>query len=547
MRFDVGRDEPHAELDEPPPLEVARRNQPLVPLVPPGAIESLAELDERGRTDRLAGTEDRVAPAIQADRGAEAGPELEVLLQRERAARRQRLGGAEHDLGVGRADAAIREDDVGREREQEERRGNGPGTHGLDPCYHRRCYPLRVAPRGSTRFSASATGETWPCHLVHRSTASRPWRSGPSTASTRSSSGSPSSAPSAPASTPGPARKPCCCASSRGGLVGWGECVADPDPYYAYETTTTARHIIRDFLLPLRRAGADARRARARVPHGSAATGWRRRRSRTRCSTCSRSARGRPAARAARRAREADPVGDQHRPAGVGRGAARRRSPRRSSAGYHRVKMKIMRGRDVDWVRGGARALPRRSADGRRQRRLHAWPTPSTCAQLDAFGLTMIEQPLSYSDISSTRSSSAAWRRRSASTSRSTTSTTRARRSTLGACRDHQHQAGARRRAAGGGPDRRGVRRARRPRLVGRHGRDRDRPRGQHPPPDGRRASRCPATPRRRSRYFHEDIVEPPVVLDADGFIEVPHGPGIGVTVLEDRVARHRIDEERLR
>ncbi|MCU0231045.1 MAG: o-succinylbenzoate synthase, partial [Acidobacteria bacterium] len=35
-----------------------------------------------------------------------------------------------------------------------------------------------------------------------------------------------------------------------GGLVGWGECVADPDPYYASETTTTARHIIRDFLLP---------------------------------------------------------------------------------------------------------------------------------------------------------------------------------------------------------------------------------------------------------------------------------------------------------
>jgi len=49
------------------------------------------------------------------------------------------------------------------------------------------------------------------------------------------------------------------------------------------------------------------------------------------------------------------------------------------------------------------------------------------------------------------------------------------------------------------------------------------------------------------SRYFHEDIVEPPVVLGPDGFIEVPRGPGIGVTVLEDRVTRYRIDEERLR
>src|SRR5512136_1574958 len=35
------------------------------------------------------------------------------------------------------------------------------------------------------------------------------------------------------------------------GVVGWGECVADPDPFYAYETTTTARHILKDFLLPL--------------------------------------------------------------------------------------------------------------------------------------------------------------------------------------------------------------------------------------------------------------------------------------------------------
>lgn len=48
-------------------------------------------------------------------------------------------------------------------------------------------------------------------------------------------------------------------------------------------------------------------------------------------------------------------------------------------------------------------------------------------------------------------------------------------------------------------------------------------------------------------RYFHDDIVEPPVVLGADGFIEVPRGPGIGVTVLEERVAKFRIDGERLR
>ncbi len=34
------------------------------------------------------------------------------------------------------------------------------------------------------------------------------------------------------------------------GLVGYGECVADRDPGYAYETTQTAWHILKDFLIP---------------------------------------------------------------------------------------------------------------------------------------------------------------------------------------------------------------------------------------------------------------------------------------------------------
>ena len=40
-----------------------------------------------------------------------------------------------------------------------------------------------------------------------------------------------------------------------GGVVAWGECVADPDPFYLSETTTTARHIIEGFLLPLLEPG----------------------------------------------------------------------------------------------------------------------------------------------------------------------------------------------------------------------------------------------------------------------------------------------------
>ena len=49
------------------------------------------------------------------------------------------------------------------------------------------------------------------------------------------------------------------------------------------------------------------------------------------------------------------------------------------------------------------------------------------------------------------------------------------------------------------------------------------------------------------SRYFAEDIVEPSVILADDGFIAMPTGPGIGVTVPEDRVAYFALDRERLR
>lgn len=42
-------------------------------------------------------------------------------------------------------------------------------------------------------------------------------------------------------------------------------------------------------------------------------------------------------------------------------------------------------------------------------------------------------------------------------------------------------------------------------------------------------------------RYFHEDIVEPVAKLLPGGYLEVPTEPGIGVSVLRDRVERCRI------
>ncbi|MGD8623400.1 MAG: o-succinylbenzoate synthase [Anaerolineae bacterium] len=40
------------------------------------------------------------------------------------------------------------------------------------------------------------------------------------------------------------------------------------------------------------------------------------------------------------------------------------------------------------------------------------------------------------------------------------------------------------------------------------------------------------------ARYFHEDIVEPPFVVNGDGTMSVPRGPGIGVEVVAARLHR---------
>ncbi len=42
-------------------------------------------------------------------------------------------------------------------------------------------------------------------------------------------------------------------------------------------------------------------------------------------------------------------------------------------------------------------------------------------------------------------------------------------------------------------------------------------------------------------RYFHEDLIDPPVTLNADGTVTVPTGPGLGFDIVEARVVRHTV------
>jgi O-succinylbenzoate synthase len=40
------------------------------------------------------------------------------------------------------------------------------------------------------------------------------------------------------------------------------------------------------------------------------------------------------------------------------------------------------------------------------------------------------------------------------------------------------------------------------------------------------------------ARYYQPDLIEPPITVEPDGTVAVPQGPGIGVTIVPDRVER---------
>lgn len=327
------------------------------------------------------------------------------------------------------------------------------------------------------------------------------------------------------------------------GVVGWGECVADPDPFYAYETTSTAAHIIRDFLLPLVEPGITMAELEQRFRH----------------------VRGHGMAKATIEnalfdliaKREGVPLhtllGYDARPipSGISIGIQDSEAElveavmEAVATGYHRVKMKIGRGCDLARVAAVRERFPTIAlmADANGDYSLN---DADHLRQLDAFALTMIEQPLSYSDIYEH-----SLLQKSLATplclDESIHSLADARAAIdLGACRVINIKQG---RVGGlmealriaeyaasrgvpvwsGGMDETGIGRAVNIHL-------------QTAP-----FFTIPGDTSETSRYFTRDIVSPPVVLRADGFIDVPAGAGIGVAIDADALAHFTIDERRLR
>ena len=186
--------------------------------------------------------------------------------------------------------------------------------------------------------------------------------------------------------------------ASADGLTGLGECVADVDPFYLPETNETVLHVLRDFLAPIAlRLSIEHPRellpAFARVRGHEMAKAalemavyelWARRSSEPLWRVLG----GRGG-----EIQSGVSIGLQRDDAALVDAVARE-----AAAGYRRVKIKIKPGRDVALVSAVRDRFPELPlmvdansaytlADG------------SRLAELDRFGLTMIEQPLGWDDI----------------------------------------------------------------------------------------------------------------------------------------------------
>jgi O-succinylbenzoate synthase len=327
------------------------------------------------------------------------------------------------------------------------------------------------------------------------------------------------------------------------GVIAWSECVSDPDPFYFYETNCTARHIIKEFLLPLvepgMTLGALEERFRYVRGHGMAKATVE-----NGLLILLAAQRGIPLhgllGFPAKKIMSGLSIGLKETPADLLAAVERA-----VAKGYHRVKMKVKRGQDVEWVRAVRDRFPdlRLMVDANGD---YTLADLDHLRRLDEFDLMMIEQPLSYSDIAE----HAHLQRRLATPiclDESIHSEADAIAAIeLGACRVINIKQGrvggllesiriARASVArgvdvwSGGMDETGIGRA-----VNIHLQTVD-------------GFTLPGDTSETRRYFHEDNVEPGVVLGPGGFIDIPPGPGTGVTVMPERLARYRLESERVR
>jgi len=213
--------------------------------------------------------------------------------------------------------------------------------------------------------------------------------------------------------------------------------------------------------------------------------------------------------------------------------------------GYHRIKLKVKKGQDIEWVRAVRKRFPDLplmvDANGD-----YSLEDADHLRCLDEFNLMMVEQPLSYSDIVEHASLQRELKTALCLDESIHNLADAAAAISIGACRVINVKQGRvggllesmriAHYAAGlgvdvwsGGMDETGIGRAVNVHLQTAEG------------------FTLPGDTSETANYFDEDIVDPPVVLDADGFIDIPEGPGIGAHVVPERVLKRTVRAERLR
>ncbi len=182
------------------------------------------------------------------------------------------------------------------------------------------------------------------------------------------------------------------------GVIGYGECPADLDPGYSYETVGTVLHVLQDFLAPAilgqEITGVEDLQKRMSFVRGHlmAKAGmemalW--------------DILGKTQGRSLK-----DMLGGKEQRVQVGVSVGLQESPQKLvevvqdylNLGYQRIKIKIKPGRDVQDALAVRRAFPglRLQVDANSAYTLE---TAVTLAPLDSFGLLMIEQPLAEDDL----------------------------------------------------------------------------------------------------------------------------------------------------
>jgi len=321
-----------------------------------------------------------------------------------------------------------------------------------------------------------------------------------------------------------------------GGLTGWGECVASADPGYCYETTQTAWHILRDFLIPsvLGREFADA---------PALVASWA-------------GVRGHPLAKAGLQMAFWDVLaqaqgmslqsllGGQGDRVQVGVSVGIQPSPAALvdtvraylADGYPRIKIKIKPGKDAEYARAVREAFPEilLQVDANSAYRLDDAPHIQA---MDDLALLLIEQPLGHDDIFD-HAKLQAQLKTPLCLDESIYTPDHARWALdMKACRIINIKPGrvgglheavqihdlCRAQGAAvwcGGMLETGFGRAANLALASLPG------------------FTLPGDISATSRYYHEDVADPPFTLNAEGTINVPQGVGLGVEVNRDVLER---------